>query len=284
VYAPAFARTLPHFDRPVVALVHESAYPWTRREWQRNAVAAGHRAALRSVVGAADGIIVTSLPRECWLATRRWLAPRPRVRIPVCATLTAPAEPSGNGSGRIGVLGFGTDDARPDVVVGALSMLQARGLDAELVLLGAPGPDGERARSWAAVARTLDCGSRLSFTGVVAADELARELAAVDVVAFPQAAGAGANKTTLGAALAFAKPVVALDGRDTWEHAVREGAVLTSAPSPAALAARLEPLLADERRRHRQGAAGHAFYGREMDPAVCARRQLDFIANVAGNR
>ncbi len=281
VYAPAFARALVRARSPLVVLVHESAYPWSRLGWQRNALAAGHRAALVAVVDAADGIILTSVPRERWLTTRRWLPTRPWARVPVCATLTAPAGPSGNGGRRIGVLGFATDDARPDVVVGAVRSLRARGLNAELVLLGAPGPDGERARQWAAVARALGCGSSLSFTGVVSADELARELAAVDVIAFPQGSGAGANKGTLGMALAFAKPVVALGGRDTWEQAVRAGAVVTSPPTPAALAARLEPLLADQQRRHQQGAAGHAFYDREMSPAVCARRQLEFIGAVA---
>jgi glycosyltransferase involved in cell wall biosynthesis len=270
---------------PAVVLVHESAYPWSRRGgWQRNVLAAGQRAALLTVVRAADGLILTSLPRERWLASRRWLPHRPRARIPVSATLSPPAARHANGGRRIGVLGFGNDDARADVVVGAAGELRARGHEVELRLLGAPGPSGERAGRWRTLACQADCPAALSFTGVLDADALARELAAVDVVLFPQGSGAGANKTTLGSALAFAKPVVALDGDDTWQQAQREGALLVSAPTVPAVAARLEPLVADPGRRERQGVAGHAFYAREMDPAVCARRQLDFIVAVAGSR
>jgi hypothetical protein len=113
---------------------------------------------------------------------------------------------------------------------------------------------------------------------------LAEELAAVDVVAFPHASGSGAGKTTLGSALAFAKPVIALDGAERWDSAVRDGALLVADPTPAALADRLEPLLTDELRRARQAAAGHAFFRREMDPAVGATRLLGFVDQLIARR
>jgi hypothetical protein len=285
IHAPRVARALAGGGPPLIVVVHESAYPWSRAGgWQRNVLAAGHRAALLTVVRAADATVLTSRPRERWLISRRWLPPRPRACIPVCATLPTVAATQTSGDGRIGVLGFGTDDARPDVVVGAARELRARGHAVNLRLLGAPGAGGDRSARWSEIARALGCEAALSFTGVVAAPELARELAAVDIVVFPQAAGAGANKGTLGAALALARPVVALDGRDTWQEAVREGALIVSAPTPLALAGRLEPLIGDERARARQAAAGHAFYAREMVPAVCARRQLHFFAAVAQSR
>lgn len=288
IYAPAFARVLAGSGLPLVVLVHESAYPWSRRDQRRNALAAGHRMALLAVVGSADGLIIASRQRERWLASRRWLPSRPTVRIPVCNSLTAtPTSASSTGSDgarRIGVLGFGTDDARPDVIVGALRALRDRGQNAELVLLGSPGPDGERAGRWLATARALGCEAALSFTGVVPADELGRALDGVEVVAFPQGSGAGANKSTLGAALAFAKPVVAFTGRDTWDEAVQAGAVLACEPTSGALASRLESLLADERYQARQAVVARAFFDREMDPAVCAGRQLDFIATLAQSR
>jgi hypothetical protein len=116
---------------------------------------------------------------------------------------------------------------------------------------------------------------------VLSIPEFGRALAAVDVVAFPHASGCGAGKTTLGSALALAKPVVALDGPASWAQAVREGALLSAAPTPSSLAAVLDPLLSDERVRAHQSDAGHAFFQREMDPSVAAARLLAFVDGLA---
>jgi glycosyltransferase involved in cell wall biosynthesis len=284
VYAPRFARALAGHERPLVAVLHECAYRWSEPGWQRKPLAAGHRAALLAVVAAADGTVLTTAARERWLQDRRWLPRRPRCRIPVCATLRPP-EQSVNVDGlRLGVFGFGADDARADVIVGAVRRLRQRGHEVEIVLLGAPGGRGARAERWRTAARSAGCESALSFSGILPAERLAEELAAVDVVAFPHASGSGAGKTTLGSALAFAKPVIALDGAERWDSAVRDGALLVADPTPAALADRLEPLLTDELRRARQAAAGHAFFRREMDPAVGATRLLGFVDQLIARR
>jgi glycosyltransferase involved in cell wall biosynthesis len=285
IYAPSFGRALARARAPLLVVLHESAYGWSEQGWQRKALAAGHRGALLAVVRAADGVVVTKVQRERWLRGRRWLPSRPLARIPVCATIQPPdssmSAPPKRPRPRIGVVGFGADDARADIVVGATRVLRDQGHDVELVLLGAPGGDGERAERWRMAARDAGCETALAFSGVLPAPEFGLALSSVDVVAFPHASGCGAGKTTLGSALALAKPVVALDGADTWEQAVREGALLSAAPTSASLAARLGNLLSDQRARASQGELGHAFFRREMHPSIGAERLLAFVDELA---
>lgn len=282
VHAPPLARRLRRGARPVVVWLHECAYDFSEPGWERKALAVGQRVALMAVVGAASGAVVTSAGRERWLRERRWLPHRPLARIPVCATVPPHLSCSrADGSFRLGVLGFGADDARADVVTGAVAALRRRGHDVQLELLGAPGPGGARADQWRRAAHRSGCSSAVSFSGVLAAGDFAARLGAVDAVALPQAAGPGAGKTTLASALASATPVVALDGPDRWDLLAKEQAVALAAPDPAGLAAELEPLLADPARRARLAGAGRAFFTRELSPEVTAARVTTFIAELA---
>jgi glycosyltransferase involved in cell wall biosynthesis len=282
VHAPPVARRLWRGGRPVVVWVHECAYDFSEPGWERKALAVGQRVALMAVVGAASGTVVTSVGRERWLRERRWLPHRPLARIPVCATLPPrPGSARADGSFRLGVLGFGADDARADVVTGAVAALRRRGHDVQLELLGAPGPGGARADQWRRAAHGSGCGSAVSFSGVLAAGDFAARLGAVDAVALPHAAGPGAGKTTLASALASAIPVVALDGPDRWDLLAQDQAVALAKPDPVALAAELEPLLADPARCARLAEAGRAFFTRELSPEVTAERVTIFIAELA---
>lgn len=282
VFSATFARTLAQGIGPLVVVLHECAYSWSERGWQRKGLAAGQRAALFSVVHAGTGLVLASEPRERWLRERRWLPSRPLVRIPVCATLqplSASERPAPDTAAlRVGVFGFGADDAQPEIVVRAIGALRERGHDVRLVLLGAPGSRGERAERWRRAARDGGCGPALTFSGLLSSKHLARELAAVDVVVFPHSSGCGAGKTTLASALAFAKPAIAFDGPQRWDKAIDEGALLiVAAPSAAVLAGRLGELLGDEPQRARQAERGHAFFQREMDPMIGAGRLLAFV-------
>ncbi len=282
VHAPPVARRLRRGGRPVVVWLHECAYGFSEPGWQRKALAVGQRVALVAVVRASSGAVVTSAGRERWLHERRWLPHRPLVRIPVCATVPPHRSPSrADGSFRLGVLGFGADDARADVVTGAVAELRRRGHDVQLELLGAPGPRGARADDWRQAAHRSGCGSAVSFSGVLATRDFAARLGAVDAVALPHAAGPAAGKTTLASALASATPVVALDGPDRWGLLAEEQAVALAAPDPAGLAAELEPLLADPARRARLADAGRAFFTRELSAEVIAERVTTFIAELA---
>ncbi len=282
VHAPPLARRLRRGGRPIVVWLHECAYGFSEPGWQRKALAVGQRVALIAVMKAASGAIVTSAGRERWLRERRWLAHRPLACIPVCATVPPHRRAShADGSFRLGVLGFGADDARADVVTGAVAALRRRGHDVQLELLGAPGPGGARADQWRRAAHRSGCGSAVSFSGVLAAGDFAARLSAVDAVALPQAAGPGPGKTTLASALASATPVVALDGPDRWDLLAKEQAVALAAPHPEGLAAELEPLLADPARRARLAEAGRAFFTRELSPEVTAVRVTSFISELA---
>ena len=121
-------RALARARAPLTAVLHECAYSWSEEGWQRKALAAGHRAALLAVVRMADGVVVTKVQRERWLRGRRWLPSRPLARIPVCAPLQPPDSSTGalpsRARPRIGVLGFGADDARADIALGAARQLR----------------------------------------------------------------------------------------------------------------------------------------------------------------
>jgi glycosyltransferase involved in cell wall biosynthesis len=279
VHALPLARRLGQGRRPVVVWLHECAYAFTERGWERKALAAGQRLTLRAVVGAAAGAIVTSTARERWLRTRRWLPARPVARIPACATVSPrPGSSPASGSFRLGVLGFGADDARADVVTGAVAALRRRGHDVQLELLGAPGPDGTRADRWRRAAHASGCDSAVSFSGVLPEADFAARLGAVDAMALPHAAGPVPGKTTLASALAFAMPVVALDGPERWDLLASERAVALAAPDPAGLAAELETLLIDPTQRAHLAETGHAFFTRELSPQIAAQRVTSFIA------
>jgi glycosyltransferase involved in cell wall biosynthesis len=284
VYAFRFARLLAHKRRRLLVILHDCAYAFSEPGWQRKALAAGHRAALFEVLRLANGIVIATSERERWLSRRKWLPRRPQARIPVCATLQPPCpHPTPLGANRIGVFGFGASDAQPALMIGATKLLRQRGHDVELLLLGAPGEHGPRADQWRSAARAADCSAQLSFLGVVDSAALSLALAGVDVVAFPLAANCGAEKTTLASTLAFAKPAVVLDGPGRWDEAIRAGALLTCAPTALALADQLEPLLADQAQRSRQGAIGRAYYKSELAPEIAARRLHEFAQQLGGD-
>jgi glycosyltransferase involved in cell wall biosynthesis len=259
--------------RPVVSMLHEFVYPWGRSGLRGALWAVTQRAALVEVARASTRLVVTADFRADWLRSKRWL-PRREVSVaPVFSNLPAPsAGPTAEGRGpAIGLFGFAAEGAPAPLVLDALRLLRARGVRANLQLLGAPGRDSRAGAAWSAAAEQRGLADAVSFSGMLEAQELSDRLASCEVLLFADAPGPTPRKTTLAASLASGAPVVALDGPRTWPALAQAEAALLVAPQAGALAEALQRLLGDGRARAELGERGKAFAERQMSVAQSAR-------------
>ncbi len=265
---PLFVRPLlsaiAELDVPLVAFMHEFAYPWRLGGARGKVWALTQRLALREVVRACDGLVVSAEARAGWLSTRAWLQRRPTAVAPVFSNLpSSNARPQAN-TARVGLFGYGHEGVDVAVVLDAMRLLRERAGDAELVLAGAPGSPSPAAARWQDEAAQRGLAGTLSFSGRLPAQDLSDVLAGCDVLLFAERGGPTSRKTTLAASLCSGRPVVALDGQSSWQELLAAQAAVVVAPDDRALAQALTGLLADRRAREQQGERGRAFARRAM--------------------
>jgi len=267
---PVFVRPLMAALRasgiPVVAVLHEIAYPWMYGGWRGGVWAVTQRALLVEVMRTSASAIVTADFRAGWLASRPWLPKRRVLVAPVFSNLPPPlAAPAGERGGPVvGLFGYSYQGAAVSLALDALGDLRSRGVDAQLRLLGAPGPSSSAGEAWLAGARARGLLDALSFSGALPAQDLSDALAACDVLLFADTAGPSSRKGTLAGSLASGAPLVAIDGPHTWSELARRDAARVVSPTPAAIADALADLLADDGARRALGARGRAFAEAEM--------------------
>ncbi len=257
---------------PVIAVMHEFAYPWNLGGARGKVWALTQRALLLEVMRASSAVLVTAEFRADWLASRVWLPSRPTAFAPVFSNLPVPGprERDGRGGGLIGLFGYAYEGAASSLVLDALRDLRAAGIAAELRLLGAPGESSPAAEAWREAARSRGVDGALSFSGTLSPEALSDALAECDALLFVGAGGPTPRKGTLAGSLASGRPVVALDGPRRWQEFVDADALRVVAPSARALADGLAALLADEHAREALGARGRAFARGQMGPARTA--------------
>jgi glycosyltransferase involved in cell wall biosynthesis len=272
---------------PVVAFLHELAYPWGLGGWRGSVWAATQRALLIEVMRHSRAAVLTADFRAEWLASRAWLPKRPIAVAPVFSNLPPPslATRPRRELPRVGVFGYAYEGAAIAPVLDAVALLGERSVPVGLALLGAPGPDSIAGAAWRAGARARGIAEALSFSGPLPAQQLSDELAGCEVLLFGDATGPSSRKGTLAAALASGAPVVAVDGRRSWAQLIGQAAALVVEPSAAALADALEALLLDEAARGALGARGRRFAAESMSVRHSADvvRRLLYEA-VAGDR
>ncbi len=258
---------------PLISLLHEFAYPWRRGGLRGGAWAVSQRAALIELVRDSRALVVTTDARRRWLVSRRWLPARASVTAPVFSNLppSGAVPPVDREQPVIGFFGYGHEAAEPTLALDAIRLLRERGRPVNLRLLGAPGRDSQIGASWLAAAGARGVADALSFSGTLAAQELADALAECDMLLFLDSPGPTSRKTTLAASLASGRPVVAIDGPDSWSELVEAQALRLVPASADALAHATEELLADEDLRRSLGAVGRAFAHQNMDVAATAR-------------
>lgn len=280
VHALGFGRALASLPVPVVGFLHELAYPFGRRGLRGTAHAVTQRVGLIPIVRASDALVVTTEQRAEWVRGRRWLPRRPVRFVPVFSNFPAQEPRVPDGPIRsVGVFGFASPGIEVPAVAEALRLLASRGRPVELVLLGAPGPDSAAAEEWR---RGFGrAATSVRFTGILPPSRLAAELAAVDVLLFPDRGGASSRKGTLAAALSAGRPVVAVEGPEQWGRVIAENAVVVAAPDPAAVAAALEQLSDDPGIRREFGARAEAFYRLRMSPEVAGEAIRAILVDLA---
>jgi glycosyltransferase involved in cell wall biosynthesis len=284
VFVPSVLAALRRSGAPVVTVMHEFAYPWLYGGWRGAVWAITQRAALVDVVRSSSALMATSGPRAVWLRERRWLPRRPVLAAPVFSNLPPPGPRTARQGGEppIGLFGYSYQGAAAALILDALAAVRDGEVQPAVRMLGAPGPDSPAGREWIALAGAR--GLTLQFSGRLPAQELSDALAACDLLIFGDSAGPSPRKGTLAAALASGRPVVAIDGPDTWRELREERAAAVAEPSAEALAATVRTLLRDREALERLGDRGRAFYAREMalERSVDVARTL--IAQVSGGR
>jgi glycosyltransferase involved in cell wall biosynthesis len=251
---------------PIVTVLHEYAFPWRVDGLRGKVWAVTQRAMLIEVMRASTAVVVTTDFRAEGLTSRRWLPQRPCVVAPVFSNLPAPvaASPSGRAPQRVGIFGYSYDRDTVSLVLDAIRKLREDGVDAHLLLLGAPGPSSPAGQLWLEEARARAMSGALGFSGTLPAQELSDELASCEVVLFADRSGPTSRKTTLAASLASGRGVLAFDGPRRWPDLLAADAARLVEPNVGALAQSLGGLLADEGLREALGARGRAFAGEQM--------------------
>jgi glycosyltransferase involved in cell wall biosynthesis len=254
VFLPGVLRTLAGV--PLVTVLHELAYPWHRPGARERVWAVTQRVALVDLFRASAAAVATTEHNASWARSRRWLPQRPISVAPVFSNLPLPSA-SAVVPGRVGLFGYGNEEALMEPVLDAIARM--RRPDTRLLLLGAPGGDSERGRELTAKAQALGISDAVEFSGVLPAQELSDLLASCEVLLSCASPGPTSRKGTIAASLASGRPLLALDGRQTWRELVEAEAVLLARPDGASLASELERLLGDGELQARLAANGSEF-------------------------
>lgn len=222
---------------------------------------------LRRVLRRADRILPTS-PR--YMETSPWLAP---VRD------------------RCTVVPLGVDEQRfrpperpwagPPTLLFAGKLRYYKGLDTLLhALVELPGVqlnvvgDGVMREPWEALARDLELADRVHFLGEVDDADLPAQYQQAQLFVLPANARAEAFGTVLLEAMASGLPCVTTEVGTGTSWVVQDGVTGAVVPpqEPAALAAAIRALLADEPRRQAQGRAARARVEAEFTQELMIRR------------
>jgi hypothetical protein len=282
VFASRVVRALRAPGAPVISILHEIVYPFSKRGWRAKVWALSQRLLLIGVMRASDAVLVTADFRARWLASRRWLPRRPSALAPVHSALPPPrGEDRERFANRtLGLFGYANQGASASIVLDALAALRESYPDAQLVLLGAPGAESAAGEEWLELARARGVAEAVSFSGTLPAAELSEALATCEVLLFADEGGPASRKSSLAAVLASGRPVVALDGPRRWQQLVDAAAISLVAPVPESLARAVRGLLADRLERDELGARGQRFARERMSPVAGARAIFDLFSQV----
>lgn len=282
LFVPMVLSSLHSSRLPLIAVLHEFAYPWNRMGWRGAAWALTQRALLIAVVRASSALVVTTDLRVKWLVSRPWLPRRPVVVAPVFSNLPPSTIGTGlsNSHPVIGLFGYSHEGTAISSVLDAVRLLRDQELPVQLRLLGAPGRSSAAGEMWLAAAQARGISHTLSFSGILTAQELSDALAACDVLLFADTVGPSSRKTTLAASLASGRPVVAIDGPACWSELIQSEAVQLARPVGHAVADAIRVLLADEGLRKTLGGRGRVFAQQRMSVAHSAEVVSELLGDI----
>jgi len=283
VFSYPLTRALARAGLPVVAVMHELTYPFGRDGARGLLWATTQRLALVQLMRAIDAAVVTTEDRREWLAGSRWLPRRPVAFAPVFSNLPPPSGRPREPGPRPVVGQFGYHyDGSGEFVLQALRSLADEGRAPALRLIGSPGADSRAGRAWRRRAGELGVSEHLTFTGLLEPQPLSDELAAADLLVFPDPPGPSSRKGTLAASLASGTPIVALDGPLTWEELRRAEALRIVPRDGTMLAREIAAMLDDPAARAELGARGRRFAAASMGVARTAAAVRDLLGDLVG--
>lgn len=282
---PGLCRSLRRSGTAIVPVLHELAFPWGEEGWRGRVWSATQRAVLPMVVGLSAGTIVTTSDREAWLRTRRWLPSRPVVTAPVFSAVPDRALPAaGLRSGmRIGMFGYSASAA--ELVLDAFVQVCEFRPGTELWLLGGVGATDSVGTVWRKYAERVGVGHALRFSGELDAADLSDAIRACDVFVFHDGHGPSSRKSTLAAVLAAEKPVVAVDGDQTWRELIAcEAVILIPEGNSRILAEGLLMVMRDEDLGREMGMRARMFYDQMQSRKVVGEAIRQFLGELLASR
>src|SRR6185312_2597233 len=270
--SPAFLRLAAQARRRgarVTLIAHELYVPWHARPDLMMA-ALLQRAQLTSLLKACHQVFVTTATRAARIAPacRLLRLPEPRVirvgpnAVPIAAP-ERPASPTWSSGPRIGFFSTVTYGKRFDVVLETFARLAQEFPAADLVILGDLGPPNEpRVAAVLAAVEAHPARARIRITGRLALQDIAAEVARLDLYLFPMDTGANTRSGTIPVALGSGVPVVAVRGADTDEAFFRdqENVAFARAMTAEAFAEASLRLLRDPVALRRIGEGGRQLY------------------------
>lgn len=283
IFARSLLATLAPLRIPLITALHELAFPWARRAARQRAWAVTQRVALFDLMRRSSAAVVTLESRAEWLRDSRWLPERPIEVVPVFSNLPAPSNaPTPAAPGTIGLFGYGYEGALMELVLDAIRLLADRREGVRLRLLGGPGPQSDGGERWRVAAAARGLGAAVEFSGVLPAQELSNELASCQLLLSAVVNGPTPRKGTIAASLESGRPLLAIDGPETWEPFIAERALMLARPEPADIAEQAGKLLDDEQLRERLGASGRSFALQRLSLSRGARAYAELIRRLSG--
>jgi glycosyltransferase involved in cell wall biosynthesis len=116
----------------------------------------------------------------------------------------------------------------------------------------------------------------LHFGGVMSTSALTKQISSCDLFVFDDGGGPSPRKTTLATVLAFGKPVIAVDGPNTWSSLKDEEAVRL-VPDSATLGDAVIVLAGDPAAREKLGRQAFGFYHRHQSRAIVSAKIGEFV-------
>jgi len=281
IFTRSLLATLRRLRIPLITVLHELAFPWSRHAARQRLWAVTQRAALIDLMRCSSAAVVTLESRADWLRDSRWLPARPIEVLPVFSNLPAPTNGGTPAApGTIGLFGYGYEGALMELVLDAIRLLADRQEGVRLRLLGGPGPQSEGGERWRVAAAARGLGAAVEFSGVLPAQQLSDELAACQLLLSAVVNGPTPRKGTIAASLASGRPLVAIDGPETWEPFTAERALMLARPEPGDIAEQVGKLLDDEQLRDRLGADGRSFALRRLSLSGSARAYAELVTRL----
>jgi glycosyltransferase involved in cell wall biosynthesis len=213
------ARAVKKMGANVVVVAHELFLPWSKRPDVTLGAALMHLQ-LAAVMRIADRLLVTVERRAEQI---RWIAETLGRRGDLGVVRVGPGaipRPRAQQAGRLRLGTFSTlgRDKRFDVLLDCFERVRARRPEAELVILGDLGdPALAHVRAFQEAVARHPGRDRIRLMGKQDLDEIASEIAMLDIYLFPMFTGANTRSSTLPVALGTGLPVVAIKGVDTDE-------------------------------------------------------------------